>query len=458
MTPCTGGLQLTSRSEWWRTWTGSRTGCQTENKQLRSREKRQSLSAWMLMSPKALSLAQSYSCTRSTTFPQGLGQRYTYLQMTLLSTLLSSCGRTQTPYRKTLMNCPHGRTDGTIAYLVIVLPKDTETLQEDLNELATWEDRWHYCLPCYRPAEGHRDSTGRPQWTVHMGGQMALLPTLLSSCRRTQRLYRKTSMNWPHGRTDGTIAYLVIILPKDTETLQEDLNELSTWEDRWHYCLPCYHPAEGHRDSTGRPQWTGHMGGQMALLPTLLSSCRRTQRLYRKTSMNWPHGRTDGTIAYLVIILPKDTETLQEDLNELATWEDRWHYCLPCYHPAEGHRDFTGRPQWTGHMGGQMALLPALLSSCRRTQRLYRKTSMNWPHGRTDGTIAYLVIILLKDTETLQEDLNELATCEDRWHYCLPCYHPAEGHRDFTGRPQWTGHMGGQKALLSTLLSSCRRT
>ena len=31
----------------------------------------------------------------------------------------------------------------------------------------------------------------------------------------------------------------------------------------------------------------------------------------------------DGTIAYLVIILPKDTETLQEDLNELATWEDR---------------------------------------------------------------------------------------------------------------------------------------
>ena len=39
--------------------------------------------------------------------------------------------------------------------------------------------------------------------------------------------------------------------------------------------------------------------------------------------MNWPHGRTDGTIAYLVIILPKDTVTLQEDLNDLATWEDR---------------------------------------------------------------------------------------------------------------------------------------
>ena len=35
--------------------------------------------------------------------------------------------------------------------------------------------------------------------------------------------------------------------------------------------------------------------------------------------MNWPHGRTDKSIAYLVIILPKDTENLQEDLNELAT-------------------------------------------------------------------------------------------------------------------------------------------
>ena len=39
--------------------------------------------------------------------------------------------------------------------------------------------------------------------------------------------------------------------------------------------------------------------------------------------MNWPYGRTDDTIAYLVIFLPKDIETLQEDLNELATWEDR---------------------------------------------------------------------------------------------------------------------------------------
>ena len=61
----------------------------------------------------------------------------------------------------------------------------------------------------------------------------------------------------------------------------------------------------------------------MTLLPTLLSSCRRTQRPYWKTLMNWTHGRTDDTIAYLVIILPKDTETLHEDLNELATWEDR---------------------------------------------------------------------------------------------------------------------------------------
>ena len=39
--------------------------------------------------------------------------------------------------------------------------------------------------------------------------------------------------------------------------------------------------------------------------------------------MNWPHGRTVDTTAYLVMILPKDTETLQEDLNELVTWEDR---------------------------------------------------------------------------------------------------------------------------------------
>ena len=39
--------------------------------------------------------------------------------------------------------------------------------------------------------------------------------------------------------------------------------------------------------------------------------------------MNWPHGRTDDTIAYLVIILPKYTETLQENLKELQTWKDR---------------------------------------------------------------------------------------------------------------------------------------
>ena len=61
--------------------------------------------------------------------------------------------------------------------------------------------------------------------------------------------------------------------------------------------------------------------------------------------MNWPHGRTVDTIAYIVIILPMDTETLQEDLNELDTWKDRWHYCQSCYHPAGGHRDFTGRPK-----------------------------------------------------------------------------------------------------------------
>ena len=33
----------------------------------------------------------------------------------------------------------------------------------------------------------------------------------------------------------------------------------------------------------------------------------------------------DDTIAYLVIILPKDTESLQEDLEELAIWENKWH-------------------------------------------------------------------------------------------------------------------------------------
>ena len=32
---------------------------------------------------------------------------------------------------------------------------------------------------------------------------------------------------------------------------------------------------------------------------------------------------TDDTIAYLVIILPKDTEVLQEDLEDLATWENK---------------------------------------------------------------------------------------------------------------------------------------
>ena len=33
----------------------------------------------------------------------------------------------------------------------------------------------------------------------------------------------------------------------------------------------------------------------------------------------------DDTIAYLVIILPKDTEALQEGLENLATWENKWH-------------------------------------------------------------------------------------------------------------------------------------
>ena len=33
----------------------------------------------------------------------------------------------------------------------------------------------------------------------------------------------------------------------------------------------------------------------------------------------------DDTIAYLVIILQKDTELLQEDLEELAIWENKWH-------------------------------------------------------------------------------------------------------------------------------------
>ena len=31
----------------------------------------------------------------------------------------------------------------------------------------------------------------------------------------------------------------------------------------------------------------------------------------------------DDTIAYLVIILPKDTETQQEPLEDLATWENK---------------------------------------------------------------------------------------------------------------------------------------
>ena len=63
--------------------------------------------------------------------------------------------------------------------------------------------------------------------------------------------------------------------------------------------------------------------------------------------MNWPHGRTDGTIAYLVIILPKDTETLQEDLNELATWEDSWHmhFHVCCAHRLRKESSYPGRLQ-----------------------------------------------------------------------------------------------------------------
>ena len=34
----------------------------------------------------------------------------------------------------------------------------------------------------------------------------------------------------------------------------------------------------------------------------------------------------------------------------------------------------------------------------------------------TDDTIAYLVILLPKDTEALQQDLGELAICENKWH------------------------------------------
>ena len=83
------------------------------------------------MSPKALSLAQGYSCTTSTTFPQGFGQRYAYLQMTLLPTLLSSCRRTQRPYRKTLMNWPHGRTDDTNKCVVLTVSGKKVPIQVD---------------------------------------------------------------------------------------------------------------------------------------------------------------------------------------------------------------------------------------------------------------------------------------------------------------------------------------
>ena len=37
----------------------------------------------------------------------------------------------------------------------------------------------------------------------------------------------------------------------------------------------------------------------------------------------------NDTIAYLIIILPKDTEALHEYLEDLATWENKWHMEFP---------------------------------------------------------------------------------------------------------------------------------
>ena len=37
----------------------------------------------------------------------------------------------------------------------------------------------------------------------------------------------------------------------------------------------------------------------------------------------------DDTIAYQVIILQKDTEALQQDLDEFAIWENNWHMEFP---------------------------------------------------------------------------------------------------------------------------------
>ena len=45
----------------------------------------------------------------------------------------------------------------------------------------------------------------------------------------------------------------------------------------------------------------------------------------RGSGQEYAYSLTRDTIAYLVIILPKDTETLQEDLEDLATWENKWH-------------------------------------------------------------------------------------------------------------------------------------
>ena len=55
-------------------------------------------------------LAWGYSCVTSMVFLQGFSQEYAFLLMT---------------------------------HLVIILQKDTELLQEDLEELAIWENKWN---------------------------------------------------------------------------------------------------------------------------------------------------------------------------------------------------------------------------------------------------------------------------------------------------------------------------
>lgn len=66
--------------------------------------------------------------------------------------------------------------------------------------------------------------SGVPQGSVIGSGLfLYYINDLPSRLRSTVRLF-----------ADHTIAYLVIVLPRDTETLQEDLNIFSLWEDRWH--------------------------------------------------------------------------------------------------------------------------------------------------------------------------------------------------------------------------------